>query len=236
MVVRLDMLPLRYMLMHALILGGAIALTFHLPELPCYIVLSLLVVLLMLRLGRSLHLGLSSSALMVFSMALAALITQLGDVPSKDTLELLWGSPFTISIPELILFGTVALFLFLFTFTKQREISIVFFDRELAKTILSRSEAYVDMMVILIALTVALAMRFVGALLIDALLLLPVIIALPRAGSLKGLFTSSSLIGLCVALAGYFLALVLNLPPGASVALVSVAVYLLSLIRKKGRK
>lgn len=233
MVTRLDMLPLRYMLMHALMLGGSIALAFSLPELPCYIALSLLVVLLMLSLGRNIHLGLSSAVLMVLSMSLAALLMQVRDVPAKDTLELLWGSPFTISAAELVMFAALSVVLFLFVFLFQRQISIVFFDEDVARTLLPHASLYRSAMVVLIALVVALSMRFVGALLIDALLLLPAIIAMRWARSLKGLFVLSSVIGFVVASGGYFLSLACDFPPGASVALVSCAVYGLSLVGKR---
>lgn len=235
MVTRLDMLPLRYMLMHALMLGGAIALAWQLPTLFCYAAVSLLVVVCMLYVGKDkrVHLGLSSAVLMVLSMALASLLMQVKDVPAKDTLELLWGSPFTISVAELVAFGLLSVVLFLFVFLSQREISIVFFDGDVAKTLLPHASAYRNAMVFLIALVVALSMRFVGALLIDALLLLPVLTAMRWTQSLKGLFISSSVVGFLVAFLGYLVALLCDFPPGASVALVSCIVYGLSALRRK---
>src|SRR5574344_879675 len=93
MVLRLNLVPMRYMLMHGVILGGALSLAFSLPVLPTSIVLNVLLVLLMLHLkGNSSHgFGLASAAAMVFSMALASLVMHLWDVPAKDTLQLLWG-------------------------------------------------------------------------------------------------------------------------------------------------
>lgn len=235
MVTRLDMLPLRYMLMHALILGGAIALAFELPALFCYFAVSLAVVALMLYVGKdgTIHLGLSSSFLMVLSMALASVLMQIKDVPAKDTLELLWGSPYTISIPELIAFGLLSAVVIAFVLCFQRQISIVFFDTDVARTLLPHASFYRNFMVILIALVVALSMRFVGALLIDALLLLPVITAMRWSRSLKGLFLLSALIGFVVSFVGYLISLALDFPPGASVALVSSLVYVFSLLKRK---
>jgi len=235
MVIRLDLLPLRYMLMHALILGGAFALAFSLPPLLCYVGCCLLVVLAMLLLGRGkmVHLGLSSSVLMVLSMAVASILMQVRSVPAKDTLELLWGSPFTISKPRLILFLILSVVVALYVALCQREISIIFFDGDVAKTMLPHASLHRSVMVLLIALVVALSMRFVGALLIDALLFLPVITATRFVKSLKGLFWLSALVGLLVAFFGYLLALALNLPPGASVAIVSSALYGISLIPRR---
>lgn len=233
MVTRLDMLPLRYMLMHSLLLGGAIALALNLPPLVCYIVLSLLTVLLMVWMssGNLVHLGLSSAVLMVLSMALASVIVQVFDVPAKDTLELIWGSPYTITVPELAIFAALSVVVVLYVSLYAREISILFFDRDVARTLLKHSEVHRYVMVILIALVVALSMRFVGALLIDALLILPVITASRVARSLRRLFIYSSLVGFSVAVIGYLASLALDFPPGATVAIVSSVFYLISLLR-----
>ena len=74
MVVRMNLLPLRYTLMHGLILGGAISLALSLPPLPVYILSGFAVVALMLLIGRDrrVGLGLSSAVLMVLSVAAAA--------------------------------------------------------------------------------------------------------------------------------------------------------------------
>ena len=45
MVLRLDLVPMRYMLMHGVILGGAISLASSLPLLPVSIALNLLLVI-----------------------------------------------------------------------------------------------------------------------------------------------------------------------------------------------
>ena len=78
----------------------------------------------------------------------------------------------------------------------------------------------------LTALTVSLSMRFVGALLIDALLLLPVLIAMKRASGLKNLFILSSLSGLVIAGGGYILALILDLTPSAASATLAGVLYI----------
>ena len=75
------------------------------------------------------------------------------------------------------------------------------------------------------AFAVAFSMRFVGALLIDALLILPAVIALKRAESVKSLFILSSLTGLATSTAGFILSLALDLPPSSMIALVSVILY-----------
>ena len=85
MVLRLDLVPLRYALMHGVILGGAIALALELPSLPLIIIVNLLVVVLVLKLQS--NNSVSSAAAMVFTMGLASLIMHVYDVPAKDSLH-----------------------------------------------------------------------------------------------------------------------------------------------------
>ena len=214
MVLRMNLMQLRYTLMHGLLLGGALALALDLPSLPIYILMCLAtsVLVLVLGKGRNMNLGIAASFLMVVSVAIAAVITQVAAVPSKDTLELLWGSPFTIRPPELAAF--------------------VFFDRDVALAQGRRAGTHETFMVFMTAFTVALSMRFVGALLIDALLILPAVVALKRARSLRSLFIAASLTGLVAALAGFLLSLALDMPPSSMIALASAALYVLTPKRK----
>ena len=73
-IVRNNLMPMRYMLMHGVILGGIISVSFSLPLLPITIILNILLVLLMVKMGKGKDgsLGSSSTAMMVFTMALAS--------------------------------------------------------------------------------------------------------------------------------------------------------------------
>lgn len=234
MVLRMNLMQLRYTLMHGLLLGGALALALDLPSLPIYILMCLAtsVLVLVLGKGRNMNLGIAASFLMVVSVAIAAVITQVAAVPSKDTLELLWGSPFTIRPPELAAFIIMALAIIAYTLVFRRDIMLVFFDRDVALAQGRRAGTHETFMVFMTAFTVALSMRFVGALLIDALLILPAVVALKRARSLRALFIAASLTGLVAALAGFLLSLALDMPPSSMIALASAALYVLTPKRK----
>lgn len=234
MVLRLNLLPIRYTLMHGLILGGALSLVFSLPVLPTYVIASLAIVFLVLLIGRgrNLNLGISSSVLMVLAVAVASLLTSLSDVPSKDTLDMLWGSPFTIGKAELTAFLLLSACLFIYVVSFFRTISLIFFDRDVALSINRHIKLHEDVMVMLLALTVALSMRFVGALLIDALLIIPVICAYKVARSLKTLFIYSSLFGFLIAFLGYFASLYFDVPPSGAIAITSGVFYILIPKRK----
>ena len=211
MVLRLNLLPIRYTLMHGL---------------------AIVFLVLAMGRGKNLNLGISSSVLMVLAVAVASLLTSLSDVPSKDTLDMLWGSPFTIGKAELTAFLLLSACLFIYVVSFFRTISLIFFDRDVALSINRHIKLHEDVMVMLLALTVALSMRFVGALLIDALLIIPVICAYKVARSLKTLFIYSSLFGFLIAFLGYFASLYFDVPPSGAIAITSGVFYILIPKRK----
>ena len=235
MVLRMNLLQLRYTLMHGLLLGGALALAFDLPSIPVYVLMCTLTVVFILVLSRKgrLNMGVSSAFLMVLAVALAAIITQAADVPSKDTLALLWGSPFTVQTGELAAFALLSLLIILYTVFNFKTILLVFFDRDVALSSGENISLHETVMVFLIAFAVALSMRFVGSLLIDALLILPAVIALKIAGSIRKLFIMAGLMGLLTAVTGFMLSLVLDMPPSSMIAASSALIYILIPHRKE---
>lgn len=236
MVLRLNLVPMRYMLMHGVILGGAISLAFSLPVLPTSILLNLLLVLLMLRLkgSNSQSFSLASATAMVFSMALASLVMHLWDVPAKDTLQLLWGSPFALTFVDILGLTVIALVLILYLVVNFRTVSAIFFDPEIAHSLGMSVTWHYTLMVLVIALVIAFAMKLLGALLIDALLILPVMVGSKRAASLKQLIGFSCLTGLFISTFGYVLAVATDLPPSGTIALLSALLYLAPTSHKKG--
>ncbi len=225
MVLRLDLVPLRYALMHGVILGGALALAMNMPTLPIIILVNLIVVLLIIKIPTSN--SFSSAAAMVFTMGLASLLIHTFNVPAKDSLQLLWGSPFALSYVDLAVLTALTLTIILYLIFNFNKIVAIFFDKSIAKSLGIKVELNYNFMVIIIALCVALAMRLIGALLIDALLILPVLIATRLSKSTKTLFILSSLFGLLLSLSGFLTTLYFNLPLSATIAIIAVGIYII---------
>lgn len=225
MVLRLDLVPLRYALMHGVILGGAIALALNAPTLPIIIIVNLIVVLLIVKIPTSN--SFSSAAAMVFTMGLASLLMHTFNVPAKDSLQLLWGSPFALSYFDLAIIAFLTIVIILYIVLNFNNIISIFFDKSIAKSLGIRFDLHYNFMVIIIALCVALAMRLIGALLIDALLILPVLIASRISKATKSLFILSSVFGFFLSLSGFFTTLYFDLPLSATIAIIAVAIYII---------
>ncbi len=231
MVLRLDLVPLRYMLMHGVILGGAISLALGLPLIPVTAMVNMMLVGVMMGLNKEGGMGGASAGTMVLSMALASVISHVADVPAKDTLNLLWGSPFALRGNDLILLALVGLLLSLYIITNFQTILALFFNKEVAISLGIKVRLHRTLMILVIAFTVAIAMKILGAFLIDALLILPVLAASRYSKSgIKQLFLASALCGLASSFTGYLLALALDWPPSATLAICSTILYLGSYI------
>ncbi len=235
-VVQNGLIPMRYMLMHGVILGGIVAVALGLPMLVAVIPLNVILVLIMVKLnkgGRTL--SVSSTVMMVCTMGLASLLSHVFDVPAKDTLEVLWGSPFALTSFDLILLAVLGLLAVLYVVFFFRPISMLFFDKDIASSMGVPVQLHNTAMMLITALIVSVAMRVLGALLIDALLVLPVFGASKSAKSLKQVFVQSSVMGLVLSFVGYMLALLLDVPVSGILALLATICFCFSAISRRKR-
>jgi zinc transport system permease protein len=232
---RLNLLPLRFMLMHGAILGGAIALSFSWNPFMTTIAVNLALVLLMTKASRSrgIDAGYISTFFMVISISLAFILVYRFNVQAKDTLSLLWGSLYTSTWGEVAAVCVFSFLLIMFQLLYYRKLQAFFFDREIAFTSGVNERFLYYTIVLLTALTVAMAMKIIGALLLDALLLLPALIATFHARSLRGVLVGSSLWGGLFAAGGFFTALAFDIPASSAIAALASVVFIVIFIIKR---
>jgi len=230
-VVQNALIPMRYMLMHGVILGGILAVALNIPMLVAIIPLNVVLVLIMVRMSKNgRNLSIASSTMMVCTMGLASLLSHVFDVPAKDTLEVLWGSPFALTKTDLLLLFALGFFAISYVAIFFRPISMLFFDKDIALSMGVHVQVHNTVMVLITAFIVSVAMRVLGALLIDALLVLPVVGASKNAKSLKQLFVQSSVTGFVLSFVGYLLALLWNLPVSGILAILATLMFIVEYI------
>jgi len=232
---RMNLLPLRFMLMHGAILGGALSLAMNLNPFGGTLAVNLLLVLLMTRMSRSLKTdpGQLSAFFMVVSISLAFIFIYRFQVPAKDTLSLMWGSLYTLNNVEFV--GTLLFSLLLIAFQTifRHQLRAVFFDLDIAKTSGVNEPVIYYAIILITAITVAAAMKLIGALLLDALLLLPALIASYHAKSYKGMVIWSSIWGGLFASVGFLLSLVFDLPASSTIAVLASLVFLILILTNR---
>jgi len=234
-IVRMNLLSIRFMMMHSLMLGGAIALAADLSPVGITTAVNVLLVFLLVWLSRSggMEMGRVNLFLMILSIGLASILMYAFHVPAKDTMNLLWGSPFTVGWDDFISVGLLGLVVIVYQARYVRQIRAVFFDPDIAFTSGVNESAHTYFIVGLTALAVAAAMKLMGAFLMDALILLPAIIASSQASSMKSVFRRASFLGEGLSLAGFFAALLLNWPVSGTIAVLASIVMGINLIKRR---
>jgi zinc transport system permease protein len=232
---RLNLLPMRFMLMHGAILGGSMALAFHINPFWTTIGVNLLLVLFMTRssLILKMDLGHISMFFMVITISLAFIFIYKFNVPAKDTLALLWGNLYVLSWAEVAGISFFSLLLVTFQYFFRNHLRALFFDREIAFTSGFNESLLYYVVVIVVAITVALAMKLIGALLLDAILLLPPVVASFRAKSLRGMIIGSVMWGGVFATGGFLLSIAIDVPASTAVAALACLVFIIMYLTRK---
>ncbi|MCF0237637.1 MAG: metal ABC transporter permease, partial [Sphaerochaetaceae bacterium] len=208
-VLRNGLIPIRYMLMHGMILGGIIAIGLNLPMVLCIVIINLILVGIMTRLRISL--ATSSTFLMVLSMGLASLLSHVTSVPSKDTLEILWGSPFALTITDIAIMVSVLIVLVFYLITNFKNICALSFDKDIASSLGINTKIQTFFLVLIVSIAISISMKVLGALLIDALLILPVSCSTKTSKGIKPMFITSTIYGLIFSVVSYFVSIIFNL-------------------------
>ncbi|UNK20372.1 metal ABC transporter permease [Paenibacillus sp. N3/727] len=177
---------------------------------------------------------LSIAIIMSGGIALASLFFTLGMGYNTDVMSYLFGSIYTLNTTDLFMVGGVTLVVVVVVGLLFKEFFLLSFEEDAA----SVSGLPVKMMNMLItvltALVVSTAIKIVGALLVSALLTIPVAISLLLAKSFRSSIVLSVIISEIAVIMGLILAGVFNLAPGATIVLLLIALLTVTLVGKKG--
>ena len=153
-----------------------------------------------------------------------------------DLFSYLFGNILSISPFELgqtvVLFVVVCLTVFLF----YNELFAITFDEELARTSGIKVDRINAVLVLLTALTVVLAMKVVGIMLISALLILPAVTALQFARGFRTAILLAAVVGVATVTTGIVVSFLANLPTGATIILLNVTLFLLSVATRHRKR
>jgi manganese/iron transport system permease protein len=170
----------------------------------------------------------------MLSLAMLAL----GLLPGAKTegLGLIWGSILTTTKADLWAMSLTGLGLLVFIVFCFKEIQAIIGHRQaaLASGVPVRTIYFISLA--LMGLTVALALKAIGGLLIYSLIVTPAATALQLTYSLRAMFWLSGFSGAISAALGLYLSFHLGLPTGASIVLVSVFFLVLALIFSPKRR
>jgi zinc transport system permease protein len=137
----------------------------------------------------------------------------------------LFGSVTTVSAGDLRVIAVLALVVLAVVAVFGREMFSVCYDEEVARVSGLRVRALNLLIAVTAALTVALAMRVVGLLLVSALMVVPVAAAQQVATSFRATLLGALLVGVVVSVGGLVGAYYLDVAPGALIVLAAIGVF-----------
>jgi zinc transport system permease protein len=143
-----------------------------------------------------------------------------------DLFSYLFGNILSITSSELIIAAVLFVIVITGVCIFYNDLFASTFDEELAKSSGIDTDRINAVLVLLTALTVVLAMKVVGIMLISALLILPAVSALQVAKGFKTAIVCAACIGVCTVVVGISLSFTMNLPTGATIVIINFFTFL----------
>jgi len=234
-IISLNLVPLRFAMMHIALLGGAVGLFMGTD--PILFAL-LFCCVASVGLGplsdkTQMGLGILSGFFMTLTLALAFILFYKGQINVLQAFSILWGNILSLSTLDIFVVVLTSLFIMAMVFFLFKEIQAILYDRETALAVGIPEKKIYYLIVFVLGLTIAVSMRLIGALLVDAFVLLPAIAAHLIAKSLKQMFILASFFGILSGMSGLFLSIAIDLPASSAIILIASMMIILSIFSGK---
>ncbi len=176
---------------------------------------------------------LSIAIIIAAGMSLAVILISLGRGTTATVLSFLFGSIIALNPTDVRLITAVGIIVLAVVLLLYHQLFYMCFDEEAAAVAgipVTRANL---LFTFLVAVTVAISMRIVGALLVSSLLTVPVAAGLQLARSFRSAVIASIALGLTSVIIGIIISFYLNLPPGATIILTSLLLLAAALLIKR---
>lgn len=173
------------------------------------------------------------SAIAVFSttaLAIGILVSSKAGL-TNDVSHYMFGSILAMDHNDVILSVVLSVLVLVIFVVFYNKIFAVTFDENFSKASGMKVNFYKMLIALLTAVTVVLGMMMMGALLISSLIIFPAVTSMRIFRSFRAVVVSSAIVSVVCFLLGFFISLLFDTAPGASVVIVNVTVFgLFSLI------
>src|SRR5699024_2236965 len=160
---------------------------------------------------------------------------QLAGGTSQNLMGYLFGSLSTVTAPDVVIAVVLAVVVLGIGLGLSGLLAAVTSDEEFARASGLPVRAVNILIAVMAALTVTLSMRIVGALMVSALMIVPVAAAQTLVVGFTRTMRTAMAIAVFCSLGGLVITVYVDLPPGGVIVLLSIGVYALGLITKAGR-
>ncbi|MDK2973774.1 MAG: zinc transport system permease protein [Methanofollis sp.] len=188
-----------------------------------------------LSLRRRQNLETVIGAMWATGMALGILFIYLSPGFAPDLLGYLFGNILLVPRSDLLLMGALVIVILVVVSLFFRDFFAVTFDEEYARVMNLPVERISLLLLVLVALTVVMLIQVVGIILVIALLTIPAAIAREFTSRLGRMMVLAVALGMAFTMSGIVLSYLLNVPSGATIILVSAAVYGAVMVVRRNR-
>lgn len=164
------------------------------------------------------------------------LLIKIAGGTSANLMTYLFGSIATVSTTDLVWTAGLAGAVLVVGLGLRRALFAVSHDEEFARASGLPVQLLTSVLAAMAALTVTVAMRVVGLLLVSALMIVPVATAQVVARSFGRTMALASVIGVLVSVAGLTITYWYDLPPGATIVVLAIAVYVVTTVVQNSRR
>jgi ABC-type Mn2+/Zn2+ transport system permease subunit len=171
-----------------------------------------------------------------FFIALAALFIGLQKEYTSDIKSVLFGNLLTVDREDFILLIIFSTLVLLILFLIKKEMYFLTFDSELAKISGIPIVLLNYIFLILVSITIAVSLKAIGAILVFAMIVTPAAAAHQWTHKLNKMIGLSAVFGIFSSIFGLFTSYMLDLPSGATIAIIITIIFLVSFIFSPKRR
>ena len=179
--------------------------------------------------GR-MKLDVSIGILYTATMALAILFIGLMKTYNAEVYGYLFGSVLSVTSEELRVIGGLSILVLGLILVFSKELYFIAFDQEMAEASGVPARRMFFLLLTLVALTVVVSLKTVGAILVFAMILIPASTAYQLTHSLMTLTLYSVIIGVTTAVAGVIISAAWDVPSGPAIVLLATTVFFISVL------
>jgi len=185
--------------------------------------------------GR-MKLDVSIGILYTTTMALAILFLGLMKTYNAEVYGYLFGSVLSVTSEELLSIGALAILVLGLILLFSKELYFIAFDQEMAEASGVPARGIFFLLLSLVALTVVISLKTVGAILVFAMILIPASTAYQLTHSLRTLTLYSIIIGVSTSVAGVLISAFWDIPSGPAIVLLATFMFFLAILLSPKRE
>ena len=222
-------------LAHISLLGVAIGFLFQVSTIVTAIIISIIASIMIeyLRSYRKLY---SDSMLSIFlssALAISVIIVSLSNSFNSSLFDYLFGSIVAVTNEDIFIISLFFLLTILFMIVYYQKLLVICFNEELAISSGVNVKLINLIFTALIGTLVAISIKIIGALLIGAIMIIPVVSAICLKKGFKVTWILSTLFAILGVVIGLVLSFYVSIPSGATIVIVLLLIFILTLIFSK---